>query len=87
MATLNGLGRIVAEAEGNFVKRAAISISTLLLVDVQVVKVQTMKTSYLMISRKRTTACVKGLRHPLTFHDNATMHPELEVVVYPLTIC
>jgi hypothetical protein len=38
MATLNGLGRIVAEAEGNFVKRAAMPISKLLLVDVLLAK-------------------------------------------------
>ena len=38
--TLNGLGEIVAEVEGNFVKEMAMSISKLLRVDVLLAKLK-----------------------------------------------
>jgi hypothetical protein len=59
MATLNGLGRIVAEAEENFVKGAAMSISKLLRVDVLLAKLKPWKALVSDIT-KEDNGCVKG---------------------------
>jgi hypothetical protein len=53
METLNGLGRMVAEADGNLVKGAAMSMSRILSVDVLFLKVKMMMSLLLTKEKKR----------------------------------